>query len=100
MLGQSAFYEGYLRHVAPEAATAVTAALAAKDLVGVDALAAGLPTDAAAGSEAYRGSSGPPTDGAVIEEAASFAVGNGAREALENLREILRHLEAHGASTR
>ena len=49
VLGQSAFYSGYLRHVAPDAATAVTGALAAKDLVAVDALARELPADAAAG---------------------------------------------------
>src|ERR687884_2358588 len=49
VLGQSAFYAGYLRHVVPEAATAVTGALAAKDLVAVDDLARELPADAASG---------------------------------------------------
>src|ERR671921_2196709 len=43
VLGQSAFYSGYLRHVAPEVAASVTVALAAKDLVAVDALAGDLP---------------------------------------------------------
>ena len=49
VLGQSTFYSGYLRHVVPDAATAVTGALAAKDLVAVDDLAGELPEDAAAG---------------------------------------------------
>ncbi len=40
---------------------------------------------------------GPATDGSVLEEAGKFAVGEAARAALANLREILRHLEAHGA---
>jgi ATP phosphoribosyltransferase regulatory subunit len=96
VLGQSTFYAGYLRHVAPEAATAVIGALAAKDLVAVDDLAAELPADAAAGVRGIPRIVGPATDESLIEEAGRFAVGNGAREALENLREILRHLEAHG----
>src|SRR5829696_8013069 len=49
VLGQSAFYAGYLRHVVPDAATAVTGALAAKDLVTIDELAGELPAEAAAG---------------------------------------------------
>src|ERR671921_654967 len=49
VLGQSAFYSGYLRRVAPDAATTVTAALAGKDLVAVDAIARDLPAAAAAG---------------------------------------------------
>ncbi len=97
VLGQSAFYSGYLRHVVPEAATPVAAALAAKDLVAVDALANGLPADAAAGVRGIPRLVGPATEGSVLEEAARFVVGEEARAALENLREILRHLEAHGA---
>src|ERR687898_3112404 len=97
VLGQSTFYAGYLRHVAPEAATAVIGALAAKDLVAVDDLAEELPADAAAGVRGIPRIVGPATDESLIEEAGRFAMGNGAREALENLREILRHLEAHGA---
>ncbi|HET7269931.1 MAG TPA: ATP phosphoribosyltransferase regulatory subunit [Rubrobacter sp.] len=94
VLGQSAFYAGYLRHTAPDAATAVTAALAAKDLVTVDAIARDLP--AGAGVSGIPRLVGPATDGSIIEEAGRFAVGE-AGAALENLREILRHLEAHGA---
>jgi ATP phosphoribosyltransferase regulatory subunit len=97
VLGQSAFYSGYLRHAVPDAATPVTAALAAKDLVAVDALANGLPEGAAAGVRGIPRLVGPAKDGSIVEEAARFAVGEGARAALENLREILRHLEAHGA---
>jgi len=95
VLGQSAFYAGYLRHVAPEAATAVTSALAAKDLVAVDDIARELP--AAAGVRGIPRIVGPATDESLLGEAERFAVGDEAREALENLREILRHLEAHGA---
>jgi ATP phosphoribosyltransferase regulatory subunit len=96
VLGQSTFYAGYLRHVVPDAATAVIGALAAKDLVAVDDLAGELPADAAAGVRSIPRIVGPATDKSLIEEAGRFAVGNGAREALENLREILRHLDAHG----
>jgi ATP phosphoribosyltransferase regulatory subunit len=97
VLGQSTFYAGYLRHVVPDAATAVTGALAAKDLVAVDDLAEELPADAAAGVRGIPRIVGPAADKSLIEEAGRFAVGSEAREALENLREILRHLEAHGA---
>lgn len=96
VLGQSAFYAGYLRHTAPEAATAVTAALAAKDLVAVDAIARDLPADAASGVSGIPRLVGPASDGSIIEEAGRYAVGE-AESALGNLREILRHLEAHGA---
>ena len=96
VLGQSAFYSGYLRHVAPEAASPVTDALAAKDLVAVDALASDLPADTAAGVRGIPRLVGPATDASIVDEAEQYAVG-GARAALENLREILRHLEAHGA---
>ncbi len=97
VLGQSAFYAGYLRHAVPEAAPAVISALAAKDLVAVDAVADALPADAAAGVRAVPRLVGPATDDSVLEEAARFATGEEARAALANLREILRHLEAHGA---
>ena len=97
VLGQSAFYTGYLQHVVPDAATAVTGALAAKDLVAVDDLAGELPADAAAGVRGIPRIVGPAADASLIDEAGRFAVGEQAREALENLREILRHLEAHGA---
>src|SRR5215211_7725411 len=70
VLGQPAFYAGYLRHVVPDAAAAVR----------------GIPRIV-----------GPAADESLLDEAGRFAVGEQAREALENLREILRHLEAHGA---
>ena len=97
VLGQSAFYAGFLRHAVPEAAPAVISALAAKDLVAVDAIAGGLADGAAAGVRAVPRIVGPATDPSVLEEAAGFAAGEEAEAALENLREILRHLEAHGA---
>src|ERR687897_788087 len=97
VLGQSAFYSGYLRHVVPRAAASVKAALAAKDLVAVDALARELPPDAAAGVRGIPRLVGPATEGSLMEEAERFAVGEDARAALENLKEILRHLQAHGA---
>ena len=97
VLGQSAFYAGYLRHAAPETATAVTGALAAKDLVAVDEIAGELPADAAAGVRGIPRIVGPATEESLLEEAGRFAVSEEAGEALENLREILRHLEAHGA---
>jgi ATP phosphoribosyltransferase regulatory subunit len=97
VLGQTAFYEAYLRRTAPKAAPAFLAALAAKDLVRVDALAAGLPNEVAAAVREIPRLVGPAADGAVLEEAAKLA-GDvpEALEALENLREILRHLEAYG----
>jgi ATP phosphoribosyltransferase regulatory subunit len=96
VLGQSAFYSGYLRHVAPDVAAPVTAALAAKDFVAVDAIARDLPDDTAAGVRGIPRLVGPATDGSIVEEAERFAVGE-AKAAVENLGEILRHLEAHGA---
>ena len=97
VLGQSAFYTAYLRHAVPEAASDLLAALAAKDLVGVDTLAANLPDRVAAGVRGIPRLVGPAADGAVLEEAAKPAGGvPEAMAALENLREILRHLDAHG----
>jgi ATP phosphoribosyltransferase regulatory subunit len=97
VLGQTAFYEAYLRHAAPEAAPDLLAALAAKDLVGVDTLAANLPDRVAAGVRGIPRLVGPAANGAVSEEAAKLAGGvPEAMAALENLREILRHLDAHG----
>src|ERR687897_638928 len=68
VLGQSAFYAGYLRHVAPDAAKAVTGALAAKDLVAVDDLAGELPADAAAGGRGIPRIVGPAADESLLEE--------------------------------
>ena len=93
VLGQTAFYASYLRHAAPEAAPNLLASLAAKDLVQVDALASGL----ADGVREIPRLVGPAADGTVLEEAAKLAAGaTEALEALENLRAILRHLDAHG----
>src|ERR671915_429783 len=97
VLGQTAFYEAYLRRAAPEAAPALLAALAAKELVRVDAVAAGLPDEVVGPVRGIPRLVGPAADGAVLEEAARLA--GGAPEAvaaLENLREILRHLDAYG----
>jgi ATP phosphoribosyltransferase regulatory subunit len=96
VLGQTAFYEGYLRRAAPEAEREIVAALAAKDLVRVDALADSLPQGTAPGVREIPRLVGPAKDGGVLEEAARYAEGEEARAALENLREILAHLEAHG----
>lgn len=97
VLGQSAFYEAYLRHVAPEVAPTLLEALASKDLVRVDAIAAGLPDRIAGGVRGIPRLVGPAADGAIPEEAAKVA-GDApeAFAALENLREILRHLDAYG----
>ena len=97
VLGQTAFYAAYLRRTAPEASPALVEALAAKDLVRVDALAANLPEAVAAGVREIPRLVGPARDGVVLEEAAKFA-GDApeAMAALENLRDILKHLDAHG----
>ncbi len=100
VLGQTAFYEAYLRCVAPEVSPEILRSLAAKDLVAVDALAAGLSKQAVLGVRGIPRLVGPASEGAVLEEAARFAERSGATEALvalENLREILHHLEAHEA---
>src|SRR5919202_160401 len=97
VLGQTAFYTAYLRHVAPEAAPTLLAALAAKDLVQVDALAAALPDTVAAGVREIPRLVGGAEEGAVLEEAAKLASGvPEAMATLENLREILHHLDAYG----
>lgn len=96
VLGQTAFYEGYLRRVAPEAEREIVTALAAKDLVRVDALADSLPEGTAPGVREIPRLVGPAADGGVLEEAERYAEGEEARAALENLREILAHLGAHG----
>ena len=96
VLGQTAFYEAYLWHAAPEAALDLLAALAAKELVRVDAVAAGLPDEVAGPVRGIPRLVGP-ADGAILEEAARLAGGApNAVAALENLREILRYLDAHG----
>ncbi len=97
VLGQTAFYTAYLQHSAPKAASALLAALAAKDLVRVDSLAASLSSEVAAAVREIPRLVGPATEGGVIEEAAKHA-GSApeASAALENLREILHYLDVHG----
>lgn len=92
VLGQSAFYEGYLRHVASGAAPEILGSLADKDLARVDALSENLP----AGVRRIPRLVGSATDSSVLEEAERYAEGEEAASALENLRSILAHLEAHG----
>jgi ATP phosphoribosyltransferase regulatory subunit len=97
VLGQTAFYGIYLRHAAPKAAPSILAALAAKDLVRVDSLAHDLPDAVAAAVRGIPRLVGPAAEGAVLEEAARLAGGvPEASAALENLRDILDHLDAHG----
>ena len=99
VLGQSAFYAGFLSHAAPEASPQLLAALAAKDLVRVDELARDLPEEIGAAVREIPRLVGPATDGSVLDEAARYAgdlAGGEALAALENLREILAHLQAHG----
>lgn len=97
VLGQAAFYRGYLRQVAPDAADGILAALADKDLVRVDEISQGLPDDAAAGIRGVPRLVGPATDASVLERAERYADTSGeARAALENLRRILAHLEVVG----
>jgi ATP phosphoribosyltransferase regulatory subunit len=94
VLGQTAFYEGYLRRVAPEVASELLVALAAKNLVRVDEISAGILGEAAGVREIPR-LVGPATDASVLERADRHAEGEAAA-ALENLREILAHLDAGG----
>src|ERR671911_1537747 len=94
VLGQTAFYEGYLRRVAPEGASELLAALAAKDLVRVDEVSPDIPDEAAGVREIPR-LVGPATDASIMQMAERYAEGEAAA-ALENLREILAHLDACG----
>ncbi|CAN5518984.1 ATP phosphoribosyltransferase regulatory subunit [soil metagenome] len=96
VLGQTAFYEGYLRDAAPEAAPDLLAALAAKDLVRVDGISAGLPDGVAVAARDIPRIVGPAKDGSMLERARRYAQGDEAGQALENLREIMGHLEAYG----
>ena len=94
VLGQTAFYEGYLRKAAPEAAAGLLVALAAKDHVRVDEISAGV-VDEAPGVREIPRLVGPATDASVLGRAGQYAKGEAA-VALENLREILAHLDAGG----
>ena len=98
VLGQSAFYSGYLRHVAPEAATPVTRRPRRQGpRRRRRASRATCPPTSPPASAAYRASSVPRRTASVVERGRTVRGGGEARAALENLREILRHLEAHGA---
>jgi ATP phosphoribosyltransferase regulatory subunit len=96
VLGQTAFYEGYLKFAAPEAAPDLLAALAAKDLVRVDEISGGLDDGVATGVRNIPRIVGPAGDKSVLERAERFAQGEEARAAMQNLRDILGHLEAYG----
>ena len=97
VLGQAAFYRGFLRQVAPEVADGLHAALADKDLVRVDEISASLPPEAAASVREVPRIVGPATDGSVLERAERYAKDSPeARAALQNLRSILEHLEVAG----
>jgi ATP phosphoribosyltransferase regulatory subunit len=92
VLGQTAFYEGYLRRTIPEAASELLAALATKDLVRVDEISRVVQAD---GIREIPRLVGSATDSSVLKRASRYAEGEAA-EALENLREILAHLDSCG----
>jgi ATP phosphoribosyltransferase regulatory subunit len=94
VLGQTAFYEGYLRRVAPEVASELLEALAAKDLVRVDEISENVTVEGAGVREIPR-LVGPAPDASVLKRAARYAEGEAAA-ALDNLRDILAHLDAGG----
>ena len=97
VLGQAAFYRGYLNGAAPGVAAEVLAALADKDLVRVDEISATLEPEVAAAVQEIPRLVGPAEDGSVLERAGRYAGENGeAAAALENLRQILDHLRAIG----
>jgi len=95
VLGQAAFYRGYLNGAAPDAAPAVLAALADKDLVRVDEISCTLSSEVAAAVREIPRLVGPAGDGSVLEKASLYA-GEGGEAALENLRRILDHLRVIG----
>ena len=95
VLGQAAFYRGFLNSVAPGVATEVLAALADKDLVRVDEISSTLQPDVAATVREIPRLVGPAADGAVLERAETYAGRiEEASAALGNLRHILDHLAA------
>ncbi len=95
VLGQAAFYRGYLRSAAPGVAAEVLAALADKDLVRVDAISHTIEPEVAAAVREIPRLVGPAADGSVLERAGRYNRGNEeAAAALENLRLILGHLES------
>jgi len=97
VLGQAAFYRGYLNGAAPGVAAEVLAALADKDLVRVDEISHSLQPEVAASVRDIPRLVGPAADGSVLERAEGYAMQNGeAAAALENLRSILDHLQVLG----
>src|SRR5215210_5142382 len=97
VLGQAAFYRGYLNGAAPGVAAEVLAALADKDLVRVDEISNTLEPEVAATVREIPRLVGPAEDGTMLERAARYAGENEeAAAALENLRQILDHLRAIG----
>ena len=92
VLGQTGFYEGYLRRRAPGDASELLAALAAKDLVRVEEVSASVRDE---GIREIPRLVGPATDDSILERAALYAESD-AGVALENLKEILAHLDACG----
>jgi ATP phosphoribosyltransferase regulatory subunit len=73
VLGQAAFYRGYLRGAAPDAASEVLAALADKDLVRVDEISRTLQPEVAATVREIPRLVGPAADGSVMERAGRYA---------------------------
>ena len=97
VLGQAAFYRGYLNGAAPGVAAEVLAALADKDLVRVDEISHSLQPEVAAPVRDIPRLVGPPADGSVLERAERYANESGeAAAALGNLRGILDHLQVLG----
>ena len=97
VLGQAAFYRGYLKSATPGVAAGVLAALANKDLVRVDEISRALRPEVAASVREIPRLVGPAAEGSVLERAARYAGESGeAAAALENLRLILGHLRAVG----
>ena len=97
VLGQAAFYRGYLNGAVPGVAAEVLAALADKDLVRVDEISNTLEPEVAATVREIPRLVGPAEDGTMLERAARYAGENEeAAAALENLRQILDHLRAIG----
>lgn len=94
VLGQASFYRSYVEEAAPEAAAELLEALAAKDLVRVDEIAATLGIEAVGIGEIPR-LVGRADDKKLLEEAGRYATGEAAG-AFENLKEILGYLEAVG----
>ena len=97
VLGQAAFYRGYLNSAAPGVAAEVLAALADKDLVRVDEISHSLQPEIAASVRDVPRLVGPAKDGSVLERAERYASESGeAAAALGNLRGILGHLQVLG----